>query len=219
MNDLLNTLFGLGASGDGQSLGFGTPDASAGFVHELPAWMIVLVMILILVVVLWSYRALPGRKGLRAALACSRLAVLAGLFLLALGPRIEQTIIEAEPDWVLVLLDRSGSLRIPDATDAGITRDAQLRSMLGSGSEAWAQLGEDKRVLWMGFDEQLRVLGDSGAFDPADLDAPQGQGTDIDLAIRTALRRAAARPISAIVVVSDGRSTRSIDPELIESLA
>ncbi len=219
MNDLLNALFGLGASGDGQSLGFGTPDASPGFVHHLPAWMIVLVMILILIVVLWSYRALPGRKGLRAALAFSRFVVLVGLFLLALGPRIEQTIIEAEPDWVLVLLDRSGSLAVADATDAGMTRDAQLRSMLASGSEAWAELGENKRVLWMGFDEQLRVLGESGAIDPADLDAPQGQGTDIDLAIRTALRRAAARPISAIVIVSDGRSTRGIDPELIESLA
>lgn len=219
MNDLLNFLFGLGASGDGQSLGFGTPDAQLVFVHAIPSWAIVLVIILLAGVSVWSYRAIPGGKAVRAMLAFSRAVVLGILLLLALGPRIEQTIIETEPDWVLVLLDRSGSLEIPDAPGASVTREEQLRSMLASASDEWGRLGEDKRVLWIGFDDQRRTLSEDPRLDPETLESPSGQGTDIDAAIRDALRRVAARPISAIVLVSDGRSTRPIDPELIESLA
>ncbi len=219
MNDLLNFLFGLGASGDGQSLGFGTPDAQLVFVHAIPSWAIVLAMILLASVSVWSYRAIPGGKAVRAMLAFSRAVVLGILLLLALGPRIEQTIIETEPDWVLVLLDRSGSLEIPDAPGGSVTREAQLRAMLASASDEWGRLGEDKRVLWIGFDDQRRTLSEDPLLDPETLETPSGQGTDIDAAIRDALRRVAARPISAIVLVSDGRSTRPIDPELIESLA
>lgn len=219
MNDLLNFLFGLGASGDGQSLGFGTPDAQLVFVHAIPSWAIVLAMILLASVSVWSYRAIPGGKAVRAMLAFSRAVVLGILLLLALGPRIEQTIIETEPDWVLVLLDRSGSLEIPDAPGGSVTREAQLRAMLASASDEWGRLGEDKRVLWIGFDDQRRTLSEDPLLDLETLETPSGQGTDIDAAIRDALRRVAARPISAIVLVSDGRSTRPIDPELIESLA
>ena len=111
MNEFLNFVFGIG--GSGEALGFGTPDAQPGFVHQLPAWLIVLVLILIVTVAFWSYRALPGKASVRLVLAGIRAAVLSILFLIALGPRIEQTIIETEPDWVLVLIDRSGSLEIP----------------------------------------------------------------------------------------------------------
>jgi hypothetical protein len=219
MNDLLNFLFGMGASGDGQSLGFGSPDAQLVFVHAIPSWLIVLILITLAGLSIWSYRAIPGRKPVRALLALSRAAVLGFLFILALGPRIEQTIIETEPDWVLVLLDRSGSLEIPDAPGATNTREDQLRAMLASSSDSWEELTDNKRVLWIGFDDQRRVLHEGAALDPETLDPPSGQGTDIDGAIREALRRVAARPVSAMVLVTDGRSTRPLDPELIESLA
>lgn len=220
MNELLNFLFGLGDARGNGSLGFGSPDAQPGFVHTLPAWLIVLVLLVLLGISIWSYRAVPGRKSVRAALALARGCVLGVLFLVALGPRIEQTIIDTEPDWVVVLLDRSGSLEIPDANTPGQTRDDQLRTMLADASEQWARLADEKQILWVGFDEQLRVIepgSNQSLFES--LEAPDGQGTDIDAAIRGALRRVAARPISAIVLVSDGRSTRSVDPELLESLA
>ncbi len=220
MNELLNVLFGLGDSQSNGSLGFGSPDAQPGFVHPLPAWVIVLVLIALLVISIWSYRAIPGRKSMRAALALARGCALGVLFLMALGPRIEQTIIETEPDWVVVLLDRSGSLEIPDTDVPGQTRDGQLRTMLADASEQWTQLAEDKQILWLAFDDQLHAIdSDNDQPLPVSLDEPDGQGTDIDTAIRGALRQVAARPISAIVLVSDGRSTRAVDPELLESLA
>jgi hypothetical protein len=219
MNDLLNFLFGLGVSGDGQSLGFGTPDAQLVFVRDVPLWVVVLVLITLVFLSVWSYRGIPGRQGVRTILALARAGTLALLFLLALGPRIEQTIIETEPDWVIVLLDRSGSLDIPDAPGASVTREDQIRSMLADSSDAWRELAQDKRVLWVGFDDQRRVLAEDEVLDPATLNPPSGQGTDIDAAIRDALRRVAARPISALVLVTDGRSTGPIDPELVESLS
>ena len=217
MNELLNTLFGIG-SGD-QAIGFGTPDAHPGFTYALPGWSILLIIMLLMGLALWSYRALPGSRGARWGLGLLRASTLVLLFLLALGPRIEQTQIENEPDWVLVLLDRSTSLDTPDASAAGSDRDRQLRDMLTDAGEPWTKLAENKRVLWFGFDDQARLLAEGEAFDPLAVAEPNGQGTDIDLAIRTALRQAAARPVSAIVIASDGRVTRSIDPELIDSLA
>ena len=216
MNELLNTLFGLG--GGDQSLGFGTPEAHPGFTHAMPAWSIVLVTLILIAIALWSYRALPGRRSARWGLGLLRALTLVLLFLLALGPRIEQTQIENEPDWVLVLLDRSTSLQTPDASSAGSERERQLRDMLAAGSDAWDELSRFKRVLWVGFDERPRLLGEGNGFDPLSLAPPSGQGTDIDGAIRDALRQAAARPISAIVIASDGRTTRAIDPELVDTL-
>ncbi len=219
MNELLNAIFGLGGGGDTQSLGFGSPDAHPGFTHAMPGWAIVLVVLCITAIVWWSYRAIPGSRTLRGGLALLRAALLTLLFVLALGPRIEQTDIQTEQDWVLVLLDRSSSLETPDASASGATRSGQLRGMLAQSQEQWSRLAQDKHVVWMGFDERARLLAEGSPPDPETLGPTGGLGTDIDAAIRAALRQSAARPVSAIVLVSDGRSTNAVDPELIETLA
>jgi hypothetical protein len=217
MNDLLNAIFGLGGR-DGQSLGFGTPESQPGFTHALPAWAIVLVMVCIAGAVWWSYRAIPGSRALRGSMAVLRTLLLTLLFVLALGPRIEQTIIETEPDWVMVMLDRSASLGTPDAGTPITSREEQLERMLRASNETWATLSDEKRVVWMGFDERARVLGEGAIPDRATLGNADGLSTDLEGAIHAALRQSAARPISAIVMVSDGRSTQPIDPELIDTL-
>ncbi len=220
MNDFLNAIFGLGGQGpDGQPLGFGTPDAQPGFTHAWPAWAIVLVVLCIVVVVWWSYRAIPGSRTLRGLLAACRTLLLVALFVLALGPKIEQTIIETEPDWVMVLLDRSASMNTPDAGKSQIAREQQLMQMLGAAGDDWDGLQDEKRVVWLGFDERVRVLGEGGVPDAQAMGDAMGLGTDLDAALRGALQQSAARPISAIVLASDGRSTRAIDPELIDSLS
>lgn len=220
MNELLNAIFGLGGSSpDGQALGFGSPDTQPGFTHAMPAWGVVLVVVCIAALVWWSYRAIPGSRALRGVLAASRTLLLTLLFVLALGPKIEQTIIETEPDWVLVLLDRSASLNTPDAGSAQMTRDEQLGAMLAGAGDSWDAVQLEKRVVWMGFDEQTRVLSEGSIPDRESIGFPAGLGTDLDGAIRAAMRQSAARPVSAIVVISDGRSTRLIDPELIDTLS
>ncbi|CAN0553661.1 unnamed protein product, partial [Laminaria digitata] len=191
MNDLLNAIFGLGG-GDGQSLGFGTPEAQPGFTYAMPAWAIVLVIVCIEGVVWWSYRAIPGSRALRGSMAVLRTVLLTLLFVIALGPRIEQTIIETEPDWVMVLLDRSASLGTPDAGSPVTSRDEQLERMLRGQNESWTTLSEEKRVVWMGFDERARVIGEGDIPDRATMGNPDGLSTDLEGAIRAALRQSAA---------------------------
>ena len=220
MNELLNAIFGLGGTGpDGQSLGFGSPDAHPGFTHAIPAWAFVLILVCIAGVVWWSYSAIPGKRSVRGLMAIGRTVLLTLLFVLALGPRIEQTMIETDPDWVLVLLDRSASLETPDAASPAIEREQQLHALLRSGGDTWSALSDSKRVVWMGFDERTRLLSDGPLPTIELLGVAEGLGTNIDGAIRDAMRQSAARPISAIVLVSDGRSTSPIDPELIDTLA
>lgn len=217
---LLNAIFGLNSPApDGQPLGFGTPDAQPGFTTALPAWAFALVLLAIAGLVWWSYRAVPGRRAVRVLLAVSRTLILTLMFVLALGPRIEQSMIETEPDWVLVLVDRSASLQTPDAGGSDDARDQQLRAMLRAGEQSWGELAQNKRVIWMGFGERTRVLAEGAVPRNETLGDPDELGSDIDLAIRDALRQSAARPVSAIVLITDGRATRAIDPELLATLA
>ncbi len=219
MNELLNRIFGLG-SGE-QSLGFGSTDAELSFVHSLPAWVIALVVGAIVFGVWWSYRALPGGRMARAAIGAMRALALVILFVLALGPMIEQTTIRTEQDWAMVLLDRSRSMGTQDAygTDNSLmTRDEQLGQMLSIAGEQWDTLAAEKQMVWMGFGDRASTIG-MGTMPSVDtMPKAISQSTNLASAIRHALVEAAARPLSSIVIVSDGRSFDSVDAELINTL-
>ncbi len=225
MNDLLNRLFGLGA--DHESIGFGSPDAHFTFVHPLASWIIALLIGAIVLLVWWSYRAVPSSRLTRSSLATCRALALVILFLVAMGPMIEQSTAHTEKDWVLVLLDRSGSLTTPDAplntnttqTHPPLgTRDAQLKAMLGSASEPWNRLANEKHILWMGFGDVAKTLATGTIPDEQAIGKPISQRTNLARALASALDQAAARPISSVVIVSDGRSFEPIEPEQINTL-
>lgn len=222
MNELLNRIFGLGTNNG--ELGFGAPEAAISFVHRVPTWGVVLGIVLISGFVWWSYRAIPGSVRARGLLGAFRLLSLMILGVVALGPMIEQTTITTEQDWTLVLLDRSGSMNTRDAvvsigaTQELATRDAQLGAMLANVGEDWQTLGDRKHVVWMGFGDSTTSLGVGAAPSFDSLPTPSGRSTNIGSAIRAALDAAAARPISSIVIASDGRSFDAIDPELLNTL-
>ncbi len=232
MNELLNAIFGIGGPGEGgeRALGFGSPEAQLSFVHPLPAWAVVLIVIALGALVWWSYRRLPGTKRTRGLLAGLRLAALTVLLLVILGPRIEQTTIRTEPDWAMVLLDRSGSMSTADAgmskagpetgpgSGAPMTRGDQERAMLDASRESWSALAQEKRVVWMGFSDRATVLATGVPPDSTVLEGPLGLSTNLGGAIAAALERAAARPVSAIVLASDGRGFDAIDPDLLNAL-
>jgi hypothetical protein len=219
MNELLNRIFGLG--GDAQSLGFGSRDAALSFVYPLPAWIGAMVIALVIFGVWWSYRSVPGARWARGVLGGMRVVALVLLFALALGPRIEQTNIEHEQDWALVLLDRSGSLTTRDAVSEDRrldSRDEQLRAMLDSGSEQWDALSDRKHVVWMGFGERASTIAIGATPAGKTLAAPRSRSTNLGAAISSALDEASARPISSIVIASDGRSFDEFDPGLLNVL-
>lgn len=219
MNDLLNRILGL------SGMGFGQEGVEFGFARPIPAWGWVLAALVAGALAAWSYWRLSGGWRARIALAGLRGLVLLFLFLLIAGPQLVRPNERVEKDWVLVLLDRSASMTIADApADNGgrQTRENQLRDAITTHWPAFAALAKDRTVQWLGFDSgvfDLSLKGDPSA--PADLQSgdaqppgrsvlefgnPAGRRTALGAALDQALARAAARPISGIVILSDGRS-------------
>lgn len=200
-----------------RELGFGQEGVSLGFDRPLPAWGWTLVVAACALLGWWGYRRLEGPGAARGALAGVRALTLLLLVMLACGPRLERTNERLEPDWLLVLVDRSVSMRVADAPLAlggatRATRDAQARAILERHAPMFADLAEDREVVWLGFDAAAFDLrsGQSGAEDsdagPPTLQAPDGRRTALGAALDRALARAAAHPLSAVLVLSDGRS-------------
>ncbi|MCC6659405.1 MAG: hypothetical protein IT437_00830 [Phycisphaerales bacterium] len=199
MSGLLDRLFGL------SGLRFGAEGVSLDLAHPIPAWGWALIALAGIGIASWSYWRLTGARWARALLAAGRALLLLLLVLLIAGPRLTRPNERIEKDWVLVLVDRSASMSIPDAP-GGVrrTREAQLRDILSSLSPALGSLGDERTVVWLGFD--------GGAYDlkttagAPDLAPPTGRRTSLASALDQALQRAAARPVSGVVVLSDGRS-------------
>lgn len=209
MNDLLHQLLDL------DTLSWGAENARLGFERPIAAWGWFLIGLGALVLALWSYWKLVGPRAARAGLGVVRAGIIVVLALLITGPRLVQSDESIERDWVVVLVDRSASLSIGDVASDGrgrVARDAQLREAVERSWPMWRELSEERTVLWLGFDAgafDLRVTreGDGSTRTASiDLGDADGMKTAMGAALDQALARAAARPLSAIVVLSDGRS-------------
>lgn len=195
--------------------------------RSLPGWAWTIILFAAVLFAIWSYAQLEGDRRGRGILAVVRGGILLLVTVLLCGPLLELPRETVEPDWVLVLSDRSESMQIADAPGAGTgqrrqSREEQLHSLLTRTSGAWAEMQQRRRVLWLGFHDSAFDLsggadsaagGSSGVGDGSftlpDLGEPTGRRTSIAAAIEQALQKAAARPISGIVLFSDGRT---IDP-------
>ncbi len=224
MNALLDRLFGLDA------MRFASPGVEFGFARPFPAWAWFLAIVAAFVLAVWSYAHLEGPRRVRMALGVVRALILLLLLLVISGPQLVRPNERVEQDWVLALVDRSASMTIADAPtpgDAGgrITRDEQLARALEAAGARLQALADGRVVVWLGFDsgvfdlkkdtgQKARATGDTGQKAGAtgagaaavELGAPDGRRTSIGVALDQALARAAARPVSGVIVLSDGRS-------------
>ncbi len=179
--------------------------------HPWPGWSWALLVIGCGGLALWSYRRLSGRRGARAALAALRFAVVLLALVLLSGPLLELPRETVEQDWVLILADRSASMTITDAGGVGrsLSRDEQLRRIIGDHDETWRALAEQRQVRWLGFHAGVFDLGaaDAASTLVTDVGEPSGDRTSLSAALDQALQRAAARPVSGVLVLSDGRTT------------
>lgn len=203
MIDWLLGLEGLSIGGEGVSVGFARP---------LPAWLWLAVIALCAGLAWWSYRKIEGARWVRGLLAVSRTLLLILLVVLLAGPRLERAQVIKEKDLVLMLVDRSASMGVLDVTDERgmrITRDEQLRRGLGAGNTLWTA-DDDREVLWLGFDGGVYELArdETGG---VVLGEPEGRRTRIGHAVEAALRKAGARPVAGVFVLSDGRSIDDVD--------
>lgn len=206
---------------DLDTLSLGGEDVRFAFDIQAPGWVWALVGAAAVGLGWWSYRKLIGPAWARIGLGTARALMLIAVVALVLGPKLVKRTEQVEKDWVVVLVDRSASLTIEDggAVDGGDdrrTREAQVRDVLGAHMEQIDALSEDREVVWLGFDSGAYDL-ERGA-DGLELGEPVGRRTSLGAAIDQALARAAARPLSAVVVISDGRSVDEISRNAVRRL-
>ncbi|MFM7052517.1 MAG: hypothetical protein ACKOYN_10355 [Planctomycetota bacterium] len=194
------------------------------FERPMPAWAWFLVVLAAVAIGVWSYRRLSGAasvstRAMRGVLACVRAATLVLVAVLVSGPSVRFERLRTERDRLEVLVDRSRSLQIADAPgDAGarVRREDQLKTLLAAAKPVLDAVARTKDIDFVGFA--------GGAFSLApgaggvELGEPAGERTDLDGALRQALARAAGRPVSAVVVYSDGRSATAVSPETLRML-
>jgi uncharacterized membrane protein len=211
-------LFGL------SRVSWSDPRAALSWSHELPAWLWVVLVLGVVLLAVWSYQRLLGPRPARVALGVLRALIVLLVIALLAGPTLVVRQEHVEPDWLLVLVDRSASMGIQDmvqdqgGSQALVTRDDALRAALQQHAAVFGdeQLGKERRLLWLGFDSgTFQLASGAGA---VELPQPQGQGTSLRTAIEQALQRAAGRPISGVVLFSDGRSPQRTGADVVRRL-
>lgn len=217
MTELLNQLFGAG------DLRLGVDGVRLGLAHPLAPWIWALIVIVAVGVSAWSYWRLDGRRSARIALATLRAALLLLIALMLAGPRLVKPNETVEKDWVVVLADRSASMRVADVDtgDSRITRDAQMRAALRDAYPSLSRIAAERELLILGFDGAaypIKVDRDAQGLAPLALPDAAGTRTSIASALSQAMARTAARPVSGFVLLSDGRTTEPPDKALIRRL-
>jgi len=222
--------------------------ASVVFERPLPTWAWFLVVVGACAIGWWSYRRLSGSqsaasRATRGALALLRAAAIVLVALLIAGPSLRLERIRIERDRLVVLVDRSQSLEIEDGP-AGRSRDAELRGILADAGTTLDLIARDKDIDFAGFAGGVFSLAsDAGAGAGTDAGAgageerepsnaaatrpksvvprfgeAKGDRTDLDGALRQSLSRAAGRPVSGILLLSDGRSATPVSTETFRTL-
>ncbi len=228
MNDFIQRLLGL------RTLRWDDPSVHFSLERPLPAWAWVAIGVGAVALALWSYSRIAAPRGGRTALGALRALLLLLVVLLIAGPQLVLRNESVEKDWVLVLVDRSASMSVPDVpaepasvtVTQRVTRDEQLRRALEASWGMWSSLSGERQVVWLGFDAGAFDLTTRAASDPStsggsigvDLGEAHGRRTLLGPALDQALTRAAARPLSAVVLLSDGRTTAAPDRSLLRRL-
>lgn len=157
--------------------------------HHMPAWVWALLVVGAALVAWYTYWRLQGRKRWRWPLAALRALTIILLLILLTGPRLVRPNVTTEPDWLVVLIDRSASMTIPDAPvsdpAAGsdpalppdrLTREQQLHAALDLARPALTTLAQERRILWLGFDSGAYEL----PLDPASSASPASPSAPVD---------------------------------------
>ena len=200
-------------------LNWNDPDVELGWQWPLPMWAWLLIIVGMAALTWLSYRRLTvSTAGPRITLGIVRAIILIFVVMLISGPVAILKQENIERDQVLFLVDRSESMSVRDLADsvdatARMSRDDQLQSIIAKHAPNWQSLAEDHDVAWLGFSERLAVFPDAES-----LGEPTGQTTALKSGIDAALKHIGAKPLSSIVVFSDGRSTEQVSLSTLAAL-
>lgn len=168
----------------------------------------------------WAvYRRSTGPAWFRVVLGGLRTLILVLLAALVAGPILEKRFEATEPDWLIVLLDRSESMTVKDirTADGARSREEQLGAAVDAARAALAESDEPREIHWFGFGGDSFELPASEDGAPR-LDPPVSRRTAIGTALESALDRASARPVAGVLVVSDGRTVDAPDTPTLRAL-
>jgi hypothetical protein len=148
----------------------------------------------------------PGRGGLsgpkRAALRVLRIAAILLVILALLRPRVIYTETIKQSATLVVLIDQSQSMSVPDA-GGGKTRWQLLRRSVADAESALARLAGDFELKAYTFDAQALPLEVDGGKIPLP-ESPDGKQTAIGAALEDVLGEAAGKRLLGVILLSDG---------------
>ncbi|MEM6393089.1 MAG: hypothetical protein AAF797_09985 [Planctomycetota bacterium] len=208
--------------------------------YPLPGWVWVLIGLGALGLAWMTYTRMVGPRWGRYGLAGLRAMLLVWVAVLLAGPGLVRTDERVEKDRLLILVDRSASMQTRDmaagdgdrAGGGVVSRDARLKAAVEAQAGVFGpeRLGADRELVWLGFDVgAYPIAGVEGLLpgdDAAEAASPRelewavatGGVTRVRTAIEQALQSAAGRPISGVVLMSDGRSPEATPAGFVEGL-
>lgn len=228
--DILDRLLGL------SRLSWSDARTSVGWRFPLPAWAWILIVLAALVLAGWSYRKLLGNRLARIGLSGVRALILMLIAALLAGPMLVLNQEQVDPDWLLVLVDRSASMNVADAPAPGsapgtltpgmprvvnagektVARQAALVAALRAQADVFGaeKLGKNRRIVWLGFDSSTYEIGAAkrpGASDAAGGGTTRPSSSSSDTAPPEVLpAEVASTPLAIAALESakpDGQST------------
>jgi uncharacterized membrane protein len=182
--------------------------ASAGWVRGLAVpfadivmgerrWLApaVVMGLLLLALVIWSYWSRATARTNRVIAGCLKLLALAALLACLVDPRMRGTRPRQGANVFAVVVDNSHSMAIR-AEDA-----KRLRSALATDASWRTRLAQDFDVRNYTFDSQVRHVGDFSGL------TLNGLGSSLITAVSTVTNRLKHRPIAGVLLFTDGNAT------------
>ncbi len=192
-------------------------DESFRLLDMPPAWVVVLIVLPLFAAVTWiGYARESVSRPMRLFLSALRVSAFLLLFLVIARPVVVERREEVQKAEVVVLLDDSASMQRKDAYSGGGDVRAAIANLTGLSAEGTSRLDLARtaleRVLLPLFekgDYEVRTFAFAESTTPLDdlsAASARGAGTHLGDAVSQALAAHRSRPVTDVVVLSDGRS-------------
>ncbi len=153
----------------------------------------------------------------RAILTAMRLAVIVLLILAMLRPTLVYSRIKRQSATLLVLVDQSRSMSVPDAI-GGKSRWEALRRSVADAQPALAKLAEDFELKAYVFDSEAHSIDVRNGKIPLGK-TPEGPQTAIGAVLEDVLRSHAGKRLLGVILLSDGAqrayAPRDLPPQIV----
>ena len=194
---------------------------AVGWMYPWPLWAWILSLFVIFSLSIWSYRKIDVVGLWKLTLPLCRSIILILILILLNGPVIETSKSNKKPDQVLFMIDRSGSMEIPDvrtSMTSRITREDHVNETLESIRDGIESIQEDRSLKWFGFHGHAYEKPNQDNRTIPIFDESTGRNTRIGYSIDQAISMSSGVPISSIILFTDGRSHGNTDQKFISKI-